>query len=146
MPVRSCAASGSEVDRACSRRELPRSLPLRRKMLCATLAVSFAISGCVTSLGYYQDNLKAKQVKNSPNWVPPYEVVKHWAYDVNDAFDARATANHYALEYGALFGLAAAGTIAGLAIFNPASPALKGIPVGAAFLTGAAAYYDNHFR
>lgn len=116
------------------------------RALGASLVLSLAVSGCVTSLGYYQNNLKAKQVKDFTNWVPDYVTVKHWAYDVQDGFDSRATLNHYALEYGTLFALAAAGTMAGLGIFSPGSPALQGIPLGTAFLGGAAAYYDNQFR
>lgn len=116
------------------------------RTLSASLALSLATSGCVTSLGYYQANLKVKDVQGATNWVPAYETVKHWAYDVQDGFDSRATLNHYALQYGTLFALAAAGTMAGLGIFSPGSPALQGIPLGTAFLSGAAAYYDNHFR
>lgn len=116
------------------------------KALSVSLVISLTVSGCVTSLGYYQDNLKPKQVRDSPNWIPDYLTVKHWAYDVQDGFDSRATLNHYALEYGTLFALAAAGTMAGLGIFSPGSPALQGIPLGTAFLGGAAAYYDNQFR
>lgn len=116
------------------------------RALSVSLVLSVTVSGCVTSLGYYQNNLKPKQVRDSENWVPNYVTVKHWAYDVQDGFDSRATLNHYALEYGTLFALAAAGTMAGLGIFSPGSPALQGIPLGTAFLGGAAAYYDNQFR
>ena len=119
---------------------------VRWKALSVSLALSLAVSGCVTSLGYYPDNLKYRQVSDSSDTVPKYETVKQWAYDVHDGFDTRATVNHYALEYGAVLGLAAAGTMAGLAFFSPGSAALQGIPIGTAFLSGTAAYYDNHFR
>ncbi len=133
--------------RTFARRVRPTHAPVRhRKTVSASLALSLAVSGCVTSFGYYQENLKVKQVKGAQEWVPEYPTVKHWAYDVQDAFDTRATVNHYALEYGVLFSLAAAGTVAGLAIFDSSSAALQGIPIGTAFLSGAAAYYDNHYR
>lgn len=116
------------------------------RVLSASLVLSLTRSGCVTSLGYYQDNLKPRQVRAFDYLVPDYVTVKHWAYDVQDGFDSRATLNHHALEYGTLFALAAAGTMGGLGIFSPGSPALQGIPLGTAFLGAAAAYYDNQFR
>lgn len=110
------------------------------------VVLSIVLSGCVTTFGYYQDNLKSKQVESAADWVPQYNVVKHWAYDVHDGLDSRATVNHYALEFGVVFGLAAAGAMAGLAAFSGSSAALKGIPIGAAFVSGLAGYYDNRFR
>lgn len=115
------------------------------RLLSAVLIFCLTLSGC-TSLGYYPENLVARKVSDSPDLVPDYKTVKTWAYDVQDGFDSRATINHYALEYGALIALAAAGTMGGLAIFSPKSDVLKGLPIGTAFLAGAAAYYDNHYR
>jgi hypothetical protein len=79
----------------------------------------------------------------SSNYVPSYGEVRHWAYDVQDGYDSRATANRYALYVGALLGAAAVATIAGLSAFDSASPALIGIPIGTGFLASAAAIYSN---
>lgn len=115
-------------------------------VLSVGLALSLTVSGCVTSLGYFPENLKVRQLADQRQLVPSYVEVKTWAYDVQDGLDTRATLNHYAAQFGAVFGLAAAGTMAGLAIFDPGSAALKGIPIGAAFLSGAAVIYDNNYR
>jgi hypothetical protein len=126
----------------------PRHVARYRVLLTPLLAASLILSGC-TSFGYYPENLSAKQIVKgggTDNIVPKYSTVKKWAYDVQDGLDTRATINHYALEYGAILALAAAGAMAGLAIFAPGSDALKGIPLGLAFLGGVAAYYDNHYK
>jgi hypothetical protein len=79
----------------------------------------------------------------SPHYVPSYDEIRYWAYDVEDAYDSRATANRYALYAAALLGAAAIGAIAGLSTFDSASPALIGIPIGTGFLASAAAIYSN---
>lgn len=101
-----------------------------------------ATSACSTTLGWIPESVKTRQMKNR-NYIPSYGEVRHWAYDVQDAYDSRATANRYALYAGALLGAAAIATIAGLSAFDSGSPALIGIPIGTGFLASAAALYSN---
>jgi len=83
-------------------------------------------------------------MKDNPDTlIPSYKEVKRWAYDVHDGLDSRATANRNALYLGAVLAAAAVATLAGLAVFDKGSPAIPGIPIGAGFLSGAAAIYNN---
>lgn len=116
---------------------------MRALTLGLTLVMWVLTSGCVTSLGYYPDNVKVRDLDPQAKLTPTYVQVKQWAYDVHDGFDTRVAINRYATHFGALFGVAAAGAVAGLAIFDSSSAALKGIPIGTAFLSGAAAVYNN---
>jgi hypothetical protein len=49
---------------------------------------------------------------------------------VAHGYDTRATFNRYAGYYGAIFAAAAVGTLAGLAVFDSGSPAIKEIRGG----------------
>lgn len=122
----------------------------RLALLVLTVFAWGTTSGCVTSLGYVQENLKVGQISETSDTKdelrPTYADVKKWAYDVHDGLNSRATANRYAVKYGALFGVAAAGALAGLAIFDSGSAAIKGIPIGATFLAGASAVYQSDFK
>ena len=66
-------------------------------------------SGCVTTLGWVPDNVKPRKLSDSTTLTPNYTEVKQWAYDVQDAYDSRATMNRQAAYFGALFAVAAAG-------------------------------------
>ena len=120
------------------------ALELRVWLLLSVLLV--ATSGCFTTLGYIPDNLKTRHLSDQERLTPTYKEVKQWAYDVQDAYGSRATTNRYATYFGALFAAAAAGSMAGLAVFSSGSAAIAGIPIGAAFLSGTAAIYNNSVR
>lgn len=108
-----------------------------------TLAACLTASGCVTTFGYVPENLKVRQMQDGTTVTPSYGEVKRWAYDVADGYDSRSTMNRRAIYFGALFGAAAIGALAGLAVFDAGSPAITGIPIGTAFLSGVAAIYNS---
>lgn len=119
-----------------------------RLLTCLVLViVAIGQSGCVSSLGYVPEAVKIRQMTSGTNTPasdgPRYEDVVTWADDVADGYDSRATMNRNALYGGALLGVAAASTLSALAIFSPGNPAIKGMPVGAAFASGTMAIYNH---
>lgn len=97
-------------------------------------------SGCITTLGYVPEFPKTEDKKS---YKPTYTEVRKWAYDVMDGYDSRATMNRQALYGGALLAAASLSALTGLLAFDSTSSALKAIPIGAAFLGGAAGIYSN---
>jgi hypothetical protein len=116
------------------------------RVFTGAVLLAVVCSGCLTSLGYVQENIKDREIADRKNLVPSYDEVKIWARRVQDAYDARATANRHAQSFGALLATAAAGTLIGLAAFDRTSPAIAGIPLGTGFLSGAASIYNNDLR
>jgi len=105
------------------------------------VSLSFLVSGCVTTLGYVPEAVKAKEDKVTLR--PTYHEVKKWASDVADGYDSRNTMNRHAIYAGATLAAASVGAIAGLAAFGSNSSALIGIPIGTSFLGALAAVYQS---
>lgn len=110
------------------------------------VVVAFTQSGCVTTFGYVPEGVKVRQMTQGAATGPTYAEVAAWAEDVADGYDSRATMNRNALYGGALLGVAAASTLAGLAIFSPGNAAISGIPIGTAFVSGTMGFYNNYVK
>ena len=110
------------------------------------VVVAFTQAGCVTTLGYVPEGIKVRQMTQGPATGPTYAEVVTWAEDVADGYDSRATMNRNALYGGALLGVAGASTLAALAIFSAGNPAIAGIPIGTAFVSGTMGFYNNYVR
>jgi hypothetical protein len=78
----------------------------------------------------------------SPNGTT-YSNVKDWALEVEDGYDARAVFNRQAIYGGALIAAASTSALVGLAAFNTAGNVIKALPIGATFLSGTFAIYNN---
>ncbi len=114
-------------------------------ILVLTLSVNALLSGCMTTLGYVPEYIKPRNMSDKKTLIPTYREVKEWAIDVADGYDSRAIINRYAQDWGAVLAGAAAGALVGLAALHPHAhlSAITGIPIGATFLGGVAAVYQN---
>jgi hypothetical protein len=113
-------------------------------MLALALASCTATSGCVTTLGYVPEMVKARQIAPNPTpYKATYPQVKEWALSVADGLDSRSTMARQSLSFGALLAGAAAATVTALGAFSAGSPAIVGIPIGTAFLSTGATIYNS---
>jgi hypothetical protein len=117
-------------------------------MSILALMASFVLSGCATHLGYVPNDVYAgcfwPRTCTAPNSPPPsYLEVKNWAVQVEDGYDTRAVFNRQALYGGALIAAASTGALVGLAAFNTGGAVITALPIGATFLGGAMAIYNN---
>jgi hypothetical protein len=116
------------------------------------LMASFALSGCSTHLGYVPDDVYAgcfwpsNNCADSLNGTPygtSYSEVKNWSLQVADGYNSRAVFNRQAIYGGALIAAGATSALVGLSAFNTAGHVITALPIGATFLGGAMAIYNN---
>jgi hypothetical protein len=113
------------------------------------LILSIHLGGCSTHLGYVPHDVYApslwpfESAATQSQWIPTYQEVKNWGFNVADGYDSRATANRQAIYFGALTAVAGASALVGLAAFAPGSPVIIGLPIGTTFLSGAMTIYNN---
>jgi hypothetical protein len=69
--------------------------------------------------------------------------VENWALKVADGYDTRAIFNRQAVYGGALIAGAATSALVGLSAFNTADDVITALPIGATFLGGTMAIYNN---
>jgi len=72
--------------------------------------------------------------------------VKNWALQVADGYDTRAVLNRQAIYGGALIAAASTSALVGLSAFNTAGNVITALPIGATFLGGTMAIYNNEQR
>jgi hypothetical protein len=118
---------------------------------------SFVLSGCVTHLGYVPYDVYAgcfwprkcaepTTVGTTTSGIlspPSYSDVKNWALQVADGYDTRAVFNRQAIYGGALISAAATSAVVRLSAFNTAGNVITALPIGATFLGGTMAIYNN---
>jgi len=69
--------------------------------------------------------------------------VKNWSLQVADGYNSRAVFNRQAIYGGALIAAGATSALVGLSAFNTAGHVITALPIGATFLGGAMAIYNN---
>jgi hypothetical protein len=113
------------------------------------LTASFVLSGCSTHLGYVPYDVYAgcfwpKNCAGSTTDRPPsYSDVENWALQVADGYDTRAVFNRQAIYGGALIAAASTSAVVGLSAFDTANNVVTALPIGATFLGGTMAIYNN---
>lgn len=71
-------------------------------------------------------------------------MVRRYAVDLKEAYEARASINRWAIWWGGILGLASIGALAGLAAFGSAgSDAAKIIPLAGSFVGGSITFSQN---
>jgi hypothetical protein len=132
-----------------SGRQRIRAIPEFRVSILVLMAL-FVLSGCSTRLGYVPYDVYAgcfwprKCAGNTADSKPPtYSDVKNWALQVADGYDTRSTFNRRAIYGGALIAAASTSALVGLAAFNTGGGVITALPIGATFLGGTMAIYNN---